>query len=109
MKPYKPYTFEYNERLGILLPQLNLEWAEYTLAQREAIVQQWEEIRGSIPERIHQFEEMINVKQEQMNTETNFTACCAINWEIAELASRINDLHLWFRINQDVGSVKSHQ
>jgi hypothetical protein len=105
----EPYTFEYNERLNIELPQLYMEWSEYSIKEREAIVTQWEHIRGTIPERIKQFEQMINIKQDLLNKESHFPTCCTINWEIAELASRINDLHLWFRKNQEIDEGKSHR
>jgi hypothetical protein len=103
------YSFEYNERLNIELPQLHLEWSAYSELERVDIVTRWEQIRGTIPERIKQFECMINVKQEQLNKENHFPTSCAINWEIAELASRINDLHLWFRTNQEIEDQKSHR
>jgi hypothetical protein len=103
------YTFEYNERLEIELPQLNLEWSAYSKLERAEIVTRWENIRGVIPERVKQFEHMINVKQEQLNMEPHFPTSCAINWEIADLASRINDLHLWFRTNQEIDESKSHR
>ncbi|MEX2415627.1 MAG: hypothetical protein WD424_05740 [Paenibacillaceae bacterium] len=105
----QPYTFKYDERLDIELPQLHMEWSEYSMDEREAIVTQWEHIRGTIPERIKQFEQMINIKQDQLNREFHFPTSCTINWEIAELASRINDLHLWFRMNQEIDEGKSHR
>lgn len=105
----EPYTFEYDERLNIEIPQLNLEWSDYSKSEREAIVTRWEHIRGFIPERIKQFEQMINFKQDQLNTEESFSTSCALTWEIAELASRINDLHLWFRTNQEIEDSKLHR
>src|SRR5690554_4665303 len=96
------YTFKYDERLNIEIPQLELEWSEYSSMDREAIVTRWEHIRGTIPERIKELENQINSKQEQLNVESDFPTSCALNWEIAELASRINDLHLWFRKNQEI-------
>jgi hypothetical protein len=105
----KPYTFKYDDRLGIKLPQLNMEWSALSLGEREAILTQWEQIRGTIPERIKQFEHQINTKQDQLGKEFDFPASCRINWEIAELASRINDLHLWFRKNQELVEGKSHR
>lgn len=105
----EPYTFEYDERLNIELPQLNMDWLVYSIKEREAIVTQWEYIRGTIPERIKQFEQMINAKQDQLNKEPHFPTSCKINWEIAEFASRINDLHLWFRMNQEIDEGKSHR
>ncbi len=105
----EPYTFKYDERLNIELPQLQLEWSVYSSKEREAIVTRWEYIRGTIPDKIKCFEQLINIKQEQLNKESHFPTSCSLNWEIAELASRINDLHLWFRKNQEIDEGKSHR
>lgn len=101
------YDFVMDDRLGILLPSLQLEWEEYTDSERADILLRWEEIRGTIPDRVKQLENIIIEKQEQLNVEENFQISCALNSEIAELASVINDLHLWFRVNQDI-SAKAH-
>jgi hypothetical protein len=94
--------FIYDERLGIELPRLKQEWHVYSNAEREALITQWEQIRGSIPDKIKKFEHVINQKQAQLNNETDFVKSCQLNSDIAEYASRINDLHIWFRMNQDV-------
>lgn len=100
--------FAYDARLGIELPALSQEWSSYSLEERELIVARWEHIRGQIPNRIKAFESIIDEKQHRMNDEPDFAACCALNAEIAEYASRINDLHLWFRLNQNVSAEKKH-
>lgn len=103
------YTFLYDERLGIDVPHLSNEWHVYSVAERIAIVSKWEHIRGSIPDKIKALEGEINTKQARLNDEDNFAASCELNAQIAELASRINDLHLWFRVNQHVeASGKTH-
>ena len=56
---------------------------------------------GLIPDRIISLEEIINTKQAQLSNETNFELSCQLNHEIADLASIINDLWLWFRTDQD--------
>ncbi|AMM94189.1 hypothetical protein QUF81_10165 [Peribacillus simplex] len=99
--------FTYDERLGIPIPDLNLEWDEYTKGEQQQILVQWENIRGSIPDRIKELESTINRKQFQLSDESNFTKSCQLNSEIAELASIINDLWLWYRTNQGV-SEKMH-
>ncbi|MGE7182552.1 hypothetical protein ACQKKK_00860 [Peribacillus sp. NPDC006672] len=99
--------FTYDERLGIPIPDLNLEWDEYTKGEQQQILVQWENIRGSIPDRIKELESTINRKQFQLSDESNFTKSCQLNSEIAELASIINDLWLWYRANQGV-SEKMH-
>ncbi|RRN74258.1 hypothetical protein EI200_02860 [Peribacillus simplex] len=99
--------FTNDERLGIPIPDLNLEWDEYTKGEQQQILVQWENIRGSIPDRIKELESTINRKQVQLSDESNFTKSCQLNSEIAELASIINDLWLWYRTNQGV-SEKMH-
>ncbi|MFT4414993.1 hypothetical protein ACLM5H_14120 [Fredinandcohnia humi] len=100
--------FVLDERLGILLPQLNKEWEEYSEETQQQILLQWEIIRGHIPDRIAEIEDIINNKQEQLGNELNFQRSCELNSEISECASIINDLWLWYRLNQDISS-KLHQ
>jgi len=104
----KRYRFRYDERLGIRLPELDLDWEMYTEEERAAILLEWELIRGTIPDRVKGFEELIKEKQEMLNNEENFAESCRLNSAIAELASRINDLHLWYRVNQEMGSERIH-
>ena len=96
--------FVLNKRLGIPLPKLELEWSQYSKEQQQQIIMEWELIRGSIPDRIKDLEHSINTKQEQLNTEADFEKSCKLNSDIAELASIINDLWLWYRLNQEVSS-----
>lgn len=95
-------NFKFDERLGIAVPALQQEWEAYSIAERERILYRWEENRGKIPNRIAELERIINRKQDQLFNEENFERCCRLNSEIAELASQINDLHIWYRVNQDV-------
>lgn len=93
--------FVYDERLGIHIPELAREWEEYREAERADMLDQWEQIRGRIPDRIMQLERVIVAKQERLDREEDFAVSCRLNTDIAELASAINDLHIWFRINQE--------
>lgn len=94
--------FKQDDRLGIAIPILNMEWEEYPLETQQDILFKWETIRGRIPDRIAELEEEINVKQAQLYDESSFERSCELNSEIAELASVINDLWLWYRTNQDL-------
>ena len=40
--------------------------------------------------------------EEQLFEEDDFSNSCRINGDIADLASRINDLNIWFRTQQDL-------
>lgn len=100
--------FSFDQRLGILLPSLDAEWDDYTEETQQTILLQWEKIRGSIPDRITDLEKTINQKQVQLSNENNFPQSCQLNNEIAELASIINDLWIWYRADQTL-STKIHQ
>ncbi len=99
--------FTHNARLGIHIPAFAQEWDEYPKNTQQLILFQWEKIRGRIPDRIAELEELINHKQAQLNDEGNFIKSCELNSEISELASIINDLWLWYRTQQDI-SEKLH-
>ncbi|MBM7565456.1 hypothetical protein [Paenibacillus sacheonensis] len=98
------HYFTWDDRLGISLPTLHQEWERFSEAERTYIVTQWEGIRGTIPERVIAIERVINAKQAELFEEEDFERSCGINSDIADLASRINDLHIWYRMNQDVES-----
>ncbi|ANE48302.1 hypothetical protein SY83_20685 [Paenibacillus swuensis] len=91
-----------DDRLGIQIPMLEREWEEFSESERSFILEQWENIRGSIPTRIQAFERCIVQKQNELYDESDFERSCDLNWEIAALASCINDLQLWYRLNQEV-------
>ena len=94
--------FSYDDRLGIFLPNLKLDWEDYSHKEQQTILTEWEYIRGEIPDQIKRLEYTINHKQEQLNHESDFAKSCKLNSEIAELASIINDLWIWFRSNQHI-------
>lgn len=100
--------FSQDERLGIPVPRLEQDWDEYSHETQQSILFYWETIRGKIPDRIAELEGMINKKQAELSDEADFARSCKLNSEIAELASVINDLWLWYRTNQDI-SGKMHQ
>jgi hypothetical protein len=102
------YTFEYDERLGITIPDLHKHWEQFSKKEQAEILYKWEKIRGRIPDRIKELEIEINAKQEQLNVEEDFAKSCQLNADIADLASIINDLWLWFRANQRIDYTKSH-
>jgi hypothetical protein len=99
--------FEENTRLGIPLPRLERSWESYSPQERESILFEWEKIRGHIPDRIKDLENIINEKQAKLEVEENFVLTCRLNSEIAEHASVINDLWLWYRTDQTI-SGKPH-
>ncbi|WP_257346589.1 hypothetical protein [Pseudalkalibacillus decolorationis] len=100
-------SFVYDQRLGIKLPEFDDIWENQSKYTQEAILSEWENIRGMIPDRIKDLEIEINQKQEQLNIEENFELSCRLNSDIAELASIINDLWIWYRTQNHV-SMKVH-
>jgi len=101
-KSWVDRQFRRDERLGISVPNLEKYWEDLTAEEQEAVLERWELERGEIPERIVELEGQIRQLQERMGQEEDFAAVCRINDDIAELASRINDLNIWFRIRQEL-------
>lgn len=99
--------FSFDARLGIPVPVFTKDWEEYSKSEQQEVLLIWEKIRGGIPDRIRELEQKINLKQAQLSDEEDFSLSCKLNAEIANLASTINDLWLWFRVNQDM-SGKMH-
>ncbi len=52
MKKY----FTFDQRLGISLPDLNVDWDQYDIETQNTILFHWEQIRGTIPDRIQELE-----------------------------------------------------
>ena len=103
------FAFEFDPRLGIELPRMSGEWDDLPAEERARILLRWEEIRGRIPDRIKELERAIMAKQAQLDAEEDFRRSCALNSEIADLASVINDLHIWYRTGQDMEDGKAHR
>ncbi|WP_042459694.1 hypothetical protein [Neobacillus dielmonensis] len=101
-------NFVFDQRLGIYIPDLIKVWDDYTKEDQEEILYQWEKVRGSIPDRIIDLEREINHKQAALSNEGNFERSCQLNSEIADLASIINDLWLWYRADQSLSTSKTH-
>ena len=99
--------FTFDTRLGIHIPFLDKEWEEYSKKEQQMILLTWEKIRGKIPDRIAEIEAMINKKQDELGNEQDFPRSCKLNTEISELASIINDLWIWYRMNQNISN-KTH-
>jgi hypothetical protein len=97
-------NFIWDERLGISIPQLTKQWNVYKSSEQSSILLQWEKIRGTIPDRIGEIEKEINSLQDQLSIEENFETSCELNHKISSLASVINDLWLWYRLNQHISS-----
>ncbi|WP_407635582.1 hypothetical protein [Effusibacillus pohliae] len=95
------YRFEYDERLGIRVPHLLAEWEELSADERHDMILEWERIKARIPDRILELEREIEERQARVGREEDWGTICDLYSEIFSLASIINDLHLWMRVNQD--------
>ncbi|RUS47725.1 hypothetical protein [Cohnella sp. AR92] len=93
--------FAHDDRLGIAVPSLALPWERLSRSERIAVLEAWESIRGTIPDRIFELEDRIRGLQNALFEEEDFDKSCRLNGMIAELASRINDLNIWYRTEQD--------
>ena len=71
----KSQFFIKDNKLGILVPHLALEWEQYTYNEQQKIICEWENIRGNIPDRIRELEQQINKKQERLDIEDDFDIC----------------------------------
>ncbi|NMD70753.1 hypothetical protein HHO41_10655 [Bacillus sp. DNRA2] len=94
------YFFQ-DDRLGIPVPSLEKDWEEYNMMTQQEILFHWENIRGQIPDRISSLEKEIDKKLGDLANENDFMQSCRINNEIAELASVINDLWIWYRTSEE--------
>lgn len=100
--------FMYDERLGIHVPSLDRPFEDYGVEERLAMIESWENIRGRIPTKVMALERLIERKLSEMGNENDFEKSCQINGEIAELASQIHDLQIWYRVSQDEPTARTH-
>lgn len=101
-------SFVFDQRLGIKIPSLQVDWETLTRKEQQEIIHQWDILREAIPDRIKVLEEEIRVRQQKLDKEEDFMASCTLNTEISDLASIINDLNLWYRVDQEISDDKPH-
>ena len=93
----KEEYFFHDTRLGISVPSLQKDWDDYGERTQQSILLLWEGVRGRIPDRISTIEEEISHILTEMSNEHDFKRTCRLNAEIADLASIITDLLIWYR------------
>jgi len=98
-------TFIYDSRLGIEIPDLKKPWQQLSVETQSETLARWEGVRGNIPDRIKDLEGSINYLQNELYQESNFQLSCQINSDIAELASIINDLWIWYRTDEEISII----
>lgn len=95
------YRFLHNERLGIRIPQFDLDWDEYNQQEQISIIREWEKERARIPDRIKDIELKIEEMQDLM-FEIEFEEYIKIHEQIVDMASAINDLNIWYRTEGEI-------
>ena len=93
--------FRFDDRLRIDVPNLQREWSEYSRAERMRILELWEPMRGRIPGVVAEFETEINERHQLLQEVEDWDKSVALMDEIADYASRINDLNILFRTQPD--------
>lgn len=104
--------FRRDERLGIDLPDFQEPFEELSLEDQEDIIIRWETIRARIPEQIMRFEHVIEDILDSVHREEDWDTIAAYFTEIADYASRINELNTWRRVDQGLaapGLAEEHQ
>lgn len=96
------YEFKFNERMGIQIPLVYVDWEELPLSDREDIITRWESIRGQIPDRILELDRLVEALQLKVNQEENWEEVCKLFHQISTIASTINELNIWYRKQQEV-------
>ena len=101
----KGYRFIFNSRLGIHVPEFDQEWESYSVKDQSDIIQRWDQERAKIPDQIRKLEHEIIRKQDAM-FEMSFEEYLIVHRQIVDLASRINDLNIWYRTE---GHITNHR
>ncbi|CAB3395438.1 hypothetical protein [Kyrpidia spormannii] len=96
--------FQYDSRLEVEVPYLDRDWDEYPSDLQEAVIIHWVRIRAGIPDVIARFEKVIATLQERAAVEDDWDQVCKLYWEIADYASRINDLNILYRSDPELTS-----
>ncbi len=92
----------FDSRLGLSIPKVEGTWSDLSIDIQQQVLAKWEAIRGTIPDRIKEIEKEIEIIHEQLTEEEDFERSCELNLEMAELASTINELWIWFRVSPTV-------
>jgi hypothetical protein len=94
------WEFVLDKRLGICLPKLERDWLDYSLAEQQAMIEEWERIKARIPDRVQELEAVINEYQIKAAQEDDWDTVCSLYEEIYRIASIINDLNIWKNVEQ---------
>jgi hypothetical protein len=96
--------FHLDTRLGIEVPNSDLPFEALPLSEQEAVLSHWERIRAMIPDRIRELEQVIEDLLAQIQLEEDWDAIVRRFDDISEIASRINELNTWLRVDPSLAS-----
>lgn len=99
--------FSEDKRLGISLSKLDKPWDKFTHQEQTKILSYWEKQRSKIPDRIKDLEKEVKVKTWGMLQENDERKMIQLNNDIVYLASIINDLNIWFRVEPAITGQES--
>jgi hypothetical protein len=102
----KRYEFLYNKRLGIELPVFHTPWEDLETEEQQKLLYKWEQVRAQIPDQVKYFEALIKERELKLQIEDDNETFCRLSMEIADYASRVIDLNLWFRTQEEVTSLE---
>ncbi len=92
-------SFRHDPRLGIELPDLTTPYEELSHTQQEELIAYWEGVRAHIPDQIMKFEQDIEDHLQAVHQEEDWDIVAAHFADISDLASRINELNMWRRVD----------
>lgn len=92
-------VFQLDTRLGIELPVFETPFEELPRTEQEAILLRWETIRARIPDQIMRLEHDIEGLLQLVHEEEDWDIIASYFVQISDLASRINELNTWRRVD----------
>ncbi|MBX6351797.1 MAG: hypothetical protein IRZ10_00570 [Thermoflavifilum sp.] len=96
--------FRFDERLGIECPAFDPPFESLPRPIQEAALAYWEKVRSGIPDRIQSFETRINALLARIQETDDWDEITRCFDEISDLATRIQDLNLWARVDPSLPS-----
>lgn len=91
-----PFSFEYDERLGVYLPHLEVEYDQMSEEQQYEFELKCQEICSKIPERIRELEQEYMIIYEALKEAEDEDEFLRYNDKMNELSKAISDLNLLY-------------
>jgi len=91
-----PFSFQYDERLGVMRPRLEVEYEEMPKALQHEFELRCQQICSQIPERIKELEREYMKRYEALKEIDDEDEFLRVNDEMNELSRTICDLNLLY-------------